>query len=79
MRLLPMETCKKQVYQLSTAQSLREEISEAIKKVDKSGFGCSGEGLKYRFDVCRVTNGTHVENPQKKFMSFHAVISCFYQ
>lgn len=55
------------------AQSLRDGISEAIKKVDESR-----EELEYRVDFCRVSNAVNVEYPQINLMSFHVVVSCFY-
>ena len=41
---------------------LKARITEAVSTVDSAMMGRVGQKLDYRLDVCRVTNGAHIEH-----------------
>lgn len=58
MRLLHMRIC---VHQPLMQQSLREQISQAIVKVDESELRRKWEEFAYGVDDSRVLNGENIE------------------
>jgi hypothetical protein len=40
---------------------LRQKIMDAFAAIDRQVFQRVSQKLDYRIDVCRVTNGTHIE------------------
>ena len=41
---------------------LKARITEAVSTIDNAMLGCVWQELDYRLDVCRVTNGAHIEH-----------------
>jgi hypothetical protein len=59
-----------------TLRELRERISQTTANVNESQLLRAWEEFQYRFDVCRITNGAHIENLQINISS-HDVSSYF--
>jgi hypothetical protein len=53
-------------------------MPQAIANVAESQLRRTWEQFEYRVDVCKVTNGEHIEHFQKNFRSFHAVLKLFH-
>ena len=41
---------------------LKARITEAFSTIDNAMLGRIGQELDYNLDVCRVTNGAHIEH-----------------
>ena len=41
---------------------LKTRITEAVSTIDNAMLGLVRQELDYRLDVCRVTNGAHIEH-----------------
>jgi hypothetical protein len=57
-------------------RKLRERFSQAIANDDESQLWRTWEEFEYRVDICRVTNGAHIEHLEINFMCFHAISFC---
>jgi hypothetical protein len=53
--------------------------SQVIANVDGSiAAPVGGGGIRYHVEICRVTNGAHIEHFQINVMTFHAVFKLFH-
>jgi hypothetical protein len=59
-------------------QEPQEQISQAIANVSGSQLWHTWEEFEYHVDVCRITDGAHIEHLYIYFMSFHAVFKMFH-
>ncbi|GBM04721.1 hypothetical protein AVEN_44852-1 [Araneus ventricosus] len=46
----------------TTLQALQERITAAVTDMDRNMLLNDWTGLDYRWDVCRVTKGAHIEH-----------------
>ena len=46
----------------SDVDELKAQITEAVATIDNAMLGRVWQELDYRLDVCRVTNGAHIEH-----------------